>query len=246
MHAHLRVYHSGTHRHPIKPAVQGAAPLTLGFLWHILGCAGGCGQQTQRSFLAVSTSERKTQCILKSSFFPQMLFPEGFWVKSCRKKVVGRREVANLIKIVQLFELRCLTAYGYALISLQLCNPIHIMFCLKKRRFRLTLMAAPAGRFPVKAARCPGLWPLGLSACWAGWVAAPTCWCPAHVCSHAQMTLPFCWLWCCTAHLCSTFHLYKWPKSSLDGAWCRREDSLALEIMIIGQSFTQCLLYARY
>lgn len=38
-------------------------------------------------------------------------------MKSCRKKVVGRREVANLSKIVQLFELRCLTAYGYALID---------------------------------------------------------------------------------------------------------------------------------
>lgn len=76
-------------------------------------------------------------------------------MESCRK-IVGRGQVANLIKRVQLFELRCLTAYEYALISLQPCNPIHIMFFLKQRLLRPTLMAAE--RFPVKAVRCPGQW----------------------------------------------------------------------------------------
>lgn len=78
-------------------------------------------------------------------------------MESCRK-IVGRGQVANLIKRVQLFELRCLTAYEYALISLQPCNPIHIMLCLKQRLLRPTLMAAQAERFPVKAVRCPGQW----------------------------------------------------------------------------------------
>lgn len=54
-------------------------------------------------------------------------------MESCREKTVGSRQVANPFKIGQLFELRCLTAYEYALISLQPYNPIHIMLCLKKR-----------------------------------------------------------------------------------------------------------------
>lgn len=145
-------------------------------------------------------------------------------MESCRK-IVGRGQVANLIKRVQLFELRCLTAYEYALISLQPCNPIHIMLCLKQRLLRPTLMAAQAERFPVKAVRCPGQWdsrasPLlgrvaGFSPCvdilymfiaMPGW--------------HRLLTMVLhSWLMFYSPPLSLWSHLFKWPKSSLDGAW---------------------------
>lgn len=72
-------------------------------------------------------------------------------MESCREKIVGRKQVANLIKTVRLFELRCLTAYECALISLQPVNPIHIMFCLKETAQPLS-GSSLAGSFPVKAA----------------------------------------------------------------------------------------------
>lgn len=83
------------------------------------------------SFLAISASGRKIQDILKPYYFPKTVFSLGFWMESSREKIIGKGQISNLIKIVQLFELRCLTAYEDALISLPPCNPIQIMFCLK-------------------------------------------------------------------------------------------------------------------
>lgn len=86
-------------------------------------------------------------------------------MESCREKIIGKGQVANLIKIVQLFELRCSTACEDAP-----CNPIQIMFSLKRhhsyplwqqyklRAFRLVQQDALA---------------TVTSLCWVGWLTCP-------------------------------------------------------------------------
>lgn len=59
----------------------------------------------------MSASGKTMQDILKYCYFLKPLFSKGFWVESCKEKIIGWGSVANLIKRVQLFELRCLTAH---------------------------------------------------------------------------------------------------------------------------------------
>lgn len=152
-------------------------------------------------------------------------------MESCRERTVGREQVANLIKTVRLFELRCLTAYEYALISLQPCNPIHIMFCVKETA-QTCSGGSPAGSFPVKAARCPGQGTPALHPCCVGQLASPHVWifCTfrdtlrRHCLSGNSRAGLHSWLMFHSPHLGLWGHLYKWPRSSLNGAWCQGEE----------------------
>lgn len=101
----------------------------FGFVCHMFGWLWAADMEV---FLSCSFLRKEDAGFPAILLLPKSLFSEGFWMESCREKIVGRKQVANLIKTARLFELRCLTAYECALISLQPVNPIHIMFCLKR------------------------------------------------------------------------------------------------------------------